>query len=179
MLQTVFELAFKEELSIAIQLPIPLEDCISPLALVFEGLIEDEDSESITESSVEGAFVVVPVLIVGLPFAMGLAIFPVADVLNDVILFLRLVHQFPLAVEGPSLEVPLIPRSVSEGIDSMSVLFVILPIPRVGIPICIAINSITMFLLASYAPLIAIAVAEILDRYHLRLHFLCKIKKRL
>ena len=90
---------------------------------------------------------------------MWLAVFPVPEVFDYIVLFSGLIDQFPLSLEDSCLEITLIARSVREGINPMAVLFIILPISRVGVSIGIAIHTITMFLLASHAAFIAVAVA--------------------
>ena len=57
----------------------------------------------------------------------------------------------------------------------MTVLFIILPISRVDIAVGIAIDTVTMFLLASNAALIAVSVAEVLDGYHFCLHLIVNV----
>ena len=46
MLQPVIKLALEEEFPVAVQFAIAVEHRILPLALVLEGLIEDEDAEA-------------------------------------------------------------------------------------------------------------------------------------
>lgn len=103
---------------------------------------------------------------------MRLAVLPIAEVLNNIILLSGLVDQFPLTLEDACLEIALVARSVRKGINPMAVLFIILPISRVGVSVRIAIHTITVFLLASYTAFIAVAVAEILNRYHFCLHLI-------
>lgn len=90
---------------------------------------------------------------------MWLAVLPIPEVLDYIILFSGLVDQFPLSLEDSCLEITLIARSVREGINPMTVLFIILPISRVGVSVGIAIHSVAMFLLASYTAFVAVSVA--------------------
>lgn len=109
-----------------------------------------------------------------LALAVGLAVFPVPEVLDYIVLFSGLIDQFPLALEDSRLEIALVARPVCEGVNPMAVLFIILPVSRVGVAVDVAIHAIAVLLLASNAALIAVAVAQVLDGYHLGLHLICE-----
>jgi hypothetical protein len=147
MLQAVLEPTLKEQLPRSKQLSVPLKCSILPLPLIPVVFIECKHSIPAPLPFIKGSLKVIPVFIVGLPFPMRLVTLPIPDVFNNLIIAFGLGNQSAFPIERSIFKFPLIPRPIGEGIDPMSALLIILPIPHVGVIISVSILPVAMLIL--------------------------------
>jgi hypothetical protein len=172
--QSILEPPFKEQLSRSKQSAASMESAILPLALILIRFIECKYSISTTLPFFKDALIVISILIVGLSFAMGLIILPIADVFHNLIITLGFGNERTFPIEGSIFKFAFIPGVIGEGINSMTTLLIILPITSIDVIIGISILPISMLVLPPHCAFIAISIPQILNRHQLCLHFLSK-----
>ena len=107
-LQALLEIAFEEDLVVAVQLAFAPETIFPPLARVFVYLVEPVTPVSASFALHELPFVNVSVVVGGLPVPVRLRVPPAPIVLFDIVVFARNVGVNSLAVRLPLGELALI-----------------------------------------------------------------------
>jgi hypothetical protein len=103
-------------------------------------------------------------------FSMRPSVLPGSHVFDEIVLFLGIVLQPSLPMEGPCLEISFVARAIGEGIHPMAILLIVGPISLVPIPIRVPIDAVAMLLLAADTALVAVAITQVLQQNGLALH---------
>lgn len=161
MFQSLFEKTLEENVLVFIQFAFPPEAIVLPLARVLVDSIEPITPITASLSFDKLAFVDIAVVIDCFAKPMRLRCNPGSAILLKIVILdrLELVHSLPM---GLALhELSFIGGSISKFEQTISLLFIILPIAVIHITIGIPVYTVSMFGFTKQGSLIGISVAQL------------------